>query len=121
MTHYQTLGVEPTATDDEIRKVWHSIARLHHSDYVQTDATQDEDQTYWDSVQQAYDAIKTPEKRAAYDAKLRLLSRPCKVCGGTGKEQIRTGWDIKEVKCTRCNGTGRTLEGSAIYSSVTEL
>ena len=61
MTHYATLGVNETATQDEIKRAYRSLASKHHPD-------KGGDTARFQSIQAAYAAIETPEKRAQYDA-----------------------------------------------------
>jgi DnaJ-class molecular chaperone len=61
MTHYATLGVSETASQDEIKRAYRSLASKHHPD-------KGGDTARFQSIQAAYAAIETPEKRAQYDA-----------------------------------------------------
>lgn len=62
MNAYQILGVEPTASDAEIRKAYRALAKQHHPDKKGGDAEK------FKEVQRAYDKVGTPSARAAYDA-----------------------------------------------------
>lgn len=62
MNAYQILGVEPTASDAEIREAYRALAKQHHPDKKGGDAEQ------FKEVQRAYDKVGTPSARAAYDA-----------------------------------------------------
>jgi len=61
MTHYATLGVNETATQDEIKKAYRSLASKHHPD-------KGGDTARFQAIQAAYAAIETADKRAQYDA-----------------------------------------------------
>jgi DnaJ-class molecular chaperone len=60
-THYETLGLTESATQDDIKKAYRSLASKNHPD-------KGGDTAKFQEIQSAYAAIETPEKRAQYDA-----------------------------------------------------
>jgi len=61
--YYKILGLARTATADEIKKVYRRLARKFHPDVSkETNA-----EPKFKEVQEAYEVLKDPEKRAAYD------------------------------------------------------
>lgn len=61
--YYAILGVDRDATQDDIKRAYRRLARKYHPD-VSTDADA-EDQ--FKALGEAYEVLKDPEKRAAYD------------------------------------------------------
>ena len=61
--YYAVLGVDRTATAEEIRKAYRSLARKYHPD-----VNKEEDAaTKFNEVQEAYDTLCDAEKRRSYD------------------------------------------------------
>lgn len=66
--YYQTLGVSKTATESEIKKAYHKLAKKHHPDKHQHDKKERaEAEKKFKEIQGAYDIIGDPEKRKMYD------------------------------------------------------
>jgi curved DNA-binding protein len=61
--YYSVLGVGRDAAADEIKKAYRKLARKYHPD-VSKEANAEE---RFKEVQEAYEVLKDPEKRAAYD------------------------------------------------------
>jgi curved DNA-binding protein len=61
--YYKILGVSRTASQDEIKRSYRRLARKYHPD-VSKEANAEEK---FKEVQEAYEVLKDPEKRAAYD------------------------------------------------------
>src|SRR5688572_13188137 len=61
--YYDTLGVEPGAGETEIKAAYRRLARKYHPD-VSKEAGAEEK---FKAVNEAYEALRDPEKRAAYD------------------------------------------------------
>ena len=67
--YYAALGVERGASADEIRKAYRRLAQKYHPDVSKEPGAE----AKFKEVAEAYQTLKDPEKRAAYDA---LGSRP---------------------------------------------
>lgn len=61
MDYYQTLGIDPSADSDTIKKAYKKLAMTHHPD-------RGGDTKLFQSISQAYDTLSDPGKRAQYDA-----------------------------------------------------
>ncbi len=61
--YYQTLGVERSAAEGEIKRAYRKLARKYHPD-VSKERDADERMK---AINEAYEVLKDPEKRAAYD------------------------------------------------------
>ena len=61
--YYQILGVEPGAGDSEIKTAYRRLARKYHPDVSKEAGAEDK----FKAVNEAYEALRDPEKRAAYD------------------------------------------------------
>ncbi len=62
--YYEVLGVARDATPEAIKKAYRGMARKHHPDVNPGDKTAEKK---FKEVQQAYDILSDPEKRALYD------------------------------------------------------
>jgi len=61
--YYKTLGIERSASADDIRKAYRRLARKYHPDVSkEADALE-----RFKQMQEAYEVLKDPKKRAAYD------------------------------------------------------
>jgi molecular chaperone DnaJ len=62
--YYQTLGVERTASPEDIRKAYRHLARKHHPDLNPGDKAAEE---RFKQVQEAYDVLSDAKKKQMYD------------------------------------------------------
>jgi curved DNA-binding protein len=61
--YYETLGVARGADADEIKRVYRKLARKYHPDV----SKEKNAEARFKDVQEAYEVLRDPEKRAAYD------------------------------------------------------
>jgi DnaJ-class molecular chaperone len=62
--HYEVLGVSRSATPEEISKAYRKLARQHHPDRNPGDKSAE---TRFKEIQNAYDTLSDPKKKAMYD------------------------------------------------------
>src|SRR6202041_1909447 len=61
--YYQILGVTRAADADEVKRAYRKLARKYHPDVSKEKNAEER----FKEVQEAYEVLKDPEKRAAYD------------------------------------------------------
>ena len=61
--YYETMGVAREATQDEIKRAYRKLARKYHPDVSE----HGDAEARFKGVGEAYEVLKDPEKRAAYD------------------------------------------------------
>ncbi|MFZ3220604.1 MAG: DnaJ domain-containing protein, partial [Rhodoferax sp.] len=88
--YYQALGIERTASEDEVRKAYRKLARKYHPDVSkEADA-----QVKMRDINEAKDVLGDKEKRAAYDALLDRVARGGQAgAAGDGSFRPPPGWD----------------------------
>ncbi len=81
-TYYQILGVHPSAPPEVIEAAYRRLERIYGKEYVPIlvdglpdDAAMDPEDRRWLRVQQAYEVLMSPDRRAAYDRTLREQRR----------------------------------------------
>ena len=70
---YQTLGVEKTASREEISKAYRALARKHHPD---VNLSNNDSGEKFKEISRAYEVLKDEESRREYDEYLRLKDQP---------------------------------------------
>jgi len=84
--YYKALGLERAASEDEVRKAYRKLARKYHPDVSkEADA-----EARMREVNEAYDVLRDPEKRAAYD---QLADRVARGGSPHGDFEPPPGWD----------------------------
>jgi len=69
--YYQTLGVEPTAGEAELKTAYRRLARKYHPDVSKEPGAEE----HFKEIAEAYEVLGDPQKRAEYDELRRYGSR----------------------------------------------
>jgi len=85
VTHYDVLGVSPTASADSIRRAYLALARHHHPDFHTNDApaSRADAQHAMQQINEAWHVLSDPVSRRAYD--LLALDDRRATAGGSGE------------------------------------
>ena len=67
--YYQTLGIDPSASADEIKKAYRKLANQHHPD-------KGGDQDTFKNISVAYDTLGDVAKRSQYDQQQQMQNNP---------------------------------------------
>src|SRR5437762_4415612 len=82
-THYETLGIKKTATQDEIRTAYRGLVLKHHPDRSKDPKSAD----VFIRITQAYEVLSDPQRRRNYDAVQSMEQERAKEAA---QEQVRT-------------------------------
>ncbi len=105
--YYATLGVEPAATQDQIKRAYRKLARKYHPDV----SKEPNCEARFKAVAEAHEALIDPERRAAYDD----ISR--RQASGQGFEPP-PGWDSGFEFTGRGGGGSADADFSDFFESL---
>jgi len=83
--YYRTLGVQPGASQDELKKAYRSLAKKYHPDLHPGDR---EAEARFKEINEAYEVLGDPDKRKEYDTKQQATQR--RRAPNTAKSATRT-------------------------------
>lgn len=95
---YALLGVAPEADDRELRRAYRRAARVAHPDSGAPDAV-------FRALQTAWEQVRTPERRAAYDARGRIAAPVLRAPRPALPARPPEGWPASMID--RRSGTDR--------------
>ncbi len=86
---YNILGVSPTATSEEIKKAYRSLAMRHHPDRSAHSGAE----SRFNAINAAYELLSDPQKRASYNQSLnnRIIIDP--------DNEARALWNMLFDRC----------------------
>ena len=70
--YYELLEIDPDCSQEGIKKAYHKLALTYHPDVNKSDEARDRMKL----INEAYEVLSDPEKRAEYDSKLRMKKSP---------------------------------------------
>src|SRR5919197_3965914 len=65
--YYETLGVDRSASDDDLKKAYRKLARQYHPDLQNGDQQKKVAEEKFKEVNEAYEVLSDSEKRRRYD------------------------------------------------------
>ena len=90
--YYEVLGVDKNADDAAIKKAYRTLAKKYHPDLNPGDAAAEKN---FKEVNEAYDVLSDPDKRAKYDQYGHAAFDPSSGMGGAGFGDF--GFDISDI------------------------
>lgn len=104
-THYDILGIQPTADLDTIKHAWHIKAMLLHPDRHEGASAEVRAEAAKETllINAAWDTLKDPAKRGTYDLQLSQSNGASRVSGPTTSNAR-----MVQIVCTSC-GHGQAV------------
>lgn len=109
VTHYDTLGVEPDATEQDIRAAFRRLALNHHPDRFRGDERAQAEERF-QSITEAFNVLVRPESRDRYDRELSVLSSSPSSTGGMDPKELARRLTAKGVEEFKAGHVSDALE-----------
>ena len=96
--YYRSLGVQPGATAEELKKAYRGLAKKYHPDLHPGDK---EAEARFKEINEAYETLSDPQKRKEYDEKQRTTQgrEPQKKSASSARTRTPTGGPVTFPKC----------------------
>ncbi len=112
--YYEVLGVDKSADDTSIKKAYRTLAKKYHPDMNPGDA---EAEARFKEVNEAYDVLSDPDKKAKYDQYGHAAFDPASG-GGSGFGGFGDfGFDISDIFSSFFGGGGSTQRNGPVRGS----
>lgn len=116
--YYKTLGVDRSASASRIKGAYRTLCKRYHPDRNKSVAATQTIQ----EINEAYDVLSDPDKKATYDYELRNNSRLQETRTAAQRSQSPPAEErVQEVRCERCGREDATLRLSVFYRIVSVL
>lgn len=118
--YYKILGVEKSATADELKKAYRKLAHEHHPDKASDPKKRDESEKKFKEINEAYQVLSNSEKRQQYDQYGSTFEDAARNGGGFGGAQGFSGFqggnvdfeDLSELFGSMFGGGGQRRQRS---------
>jgi len=95
--YYKILDVHPKASQAEIKERYRFLANAYHPDKFATSEHKNRAEEQFKKINQAYQVLSVPAKRADYDRKLGLISPATRSNNGSRSRQAGQSRDVFAV------------------------
>lgn len=102
-THYDTLGVAPDASPQEVRRAYLTLARAHHPDFHVADAPQQQEAAAQKmrDINAAWEVLGNPHHRGTYDRHAASAQQASTRKVPTGPSEAELAARRREAKAAR--------------------
>ncbi|KAH9479515.1 Chaperone protein DnaJ [Psilocybe cubensis] len=98
--HYEVLGIESDASNDEIRKAYHKRALQTHPDKLDPNASESDKQHAEEEFRKVYEAFEVlgdAIKRKAYDIRMKARANPTRISEEAARRvKERKEWALRQ-------------------------
>ena len=119
--HYQILGVVRSASQADIKRAYHGLAKRYHPDRFRREADEallSRIESAFAQIAQAYEALKDSSARASYDAKLLQQEAASRAARATSPSSRRgQGREFQSGYGGRAAGSDRLVPGQGDISA----
>jgi tetratricopeptide (TPR) repeat protein len=109
VTHYDTLGVKPDASESEIRAAFRELTRKYHPDRFAGDE-QNRAEERFQAITEAFNVLNRPESRENYDKGLSMAIGSPSTSGGTDPKEFARRLAAKGAEELRAGQLAEAIE-----------